>query len=108
MNRFRHGKIPFIFKKVHLAVIAFIAAVVLVLFGLSEISKTTDGNRRESLETAIRRDVMHCYAVEGMYPPSLEYIKTHYGLLYDEDEFFVDYRPIGGNLMPDITIIELE
>ena len=57
------------------------------------------------LETALQRSVIQCYAVEGTYPPSLDYIKTHYGLTYDKDLFFVDYQPVGSNMRPEVTII---
>ena len=62
--------------------------------------------QKESLERAIRRDIAQCYAVEGIYPPGLSYLKEHYGLSYDEDAFFVDYRPIGSNLYPEVVVIE--
>ena len=44
--------------------------------------------------------------MEGAYPESLEYLKENYGLIYDEDLFFVDYKVEGSNILPDITIIE--
>ena len=50
---------------------------------------------------------MQCYAIEGRYPPSLEYMEEHYGLVYDKDIFFVDYQPIGSNLYPDVTVISI-
>ena len=59
----------------------------------------------ESLENALNRSITQCYAVEGAYPPSLAYIKEHYGLIYDEELFYVDYQPIGSNIMPDVTIM---
>ncbi len=52
------------------------------------------------------RSITHCYAVEGTYPSSLEYLKENYGLTYDETVFFVDYQTIGSNILPDVTIIE--
>ncbi len=59
---------------------------------------------RAALETALNRDIAHCYAMEGFYPPSLSYLEEHYGLTYDHDLFFVDYNPIASNLYPDITL----
>ena len=50
--------------------------------------------------------ICHCYSVEGVYPESLEYLKENYGLTYNEDLFYVDYRTTGANLIPDVTIIE--
>jgi hypothetical protein len=63
-------------------------------------------NQKDILTDAINRDVVHCYSIEGFYPPSIEYIEEHYGLTYDRDLFIVDYEPIASNLMPNITIIE--
>lgn len=52
------------------------------------------------------RSITYCYTIEGAYPESLDYLKEHYGLVYDEDLFFVDYRVSGSNILPDITVIE--
>ena len=57
-----------------------------------------------TLQTAVTRSVTCCYE-EGSYPESLDYLKEHYGLHYDESKYFVDYQPIGSNIMPDITIM---
>jgi len=81
------------------------ALLALFLLGLSSIGETTVSRQQESLENALNRDIIHCYAVEGFYPPSLEYIEEHYGLVYDKNMFFVDYQPIASNLRPDVTIL---
>ncbi len=81
--------------------------VILLLFlsGIRSVSSTTLAKQQESLETALSRSIAQCYAVEGMYPPNLDYLKEHYGLTYDEDLFLVDYQSIGSNLMPETTIL---
>ena len=56
---------------------------------------------------AMERDITACYALEGMYPPDLEYIRVHYGLTYPESRFYVDYRPIASNIRPDYAVIML-
>ena len=61
---------------------------------------------REVLEKALNRSISQCYALEGMYPPSLDYLIDNYGLTYDSEHYFIDYRFIGSNLRPDVTIIE--
>lgn len=72
---------------------------------LHSISQSTIERQKESLENAIQRDIIHCYALEGYYPPSLSYLEDHYGLTYDKNLFFVDYQPIGSNMRPDVTIL---
>ncbi len=61
--------------------------------------------QEDALRTAMERDIMHCYSVEGFYPPSLDYIKEHYALTYDSSKYLVDYQPIGNNIYPNYTII---
>jgi len=78
---------------------------VFVLFSNSMTSSNTE-REKEILENAIDRSVTQCYALEGTYPGSLEYLEENYGLIYNKEQFFVDYQYIGGNLRPDITIIE--
>lgn len=91
-----------------LSVVIIVLLLIILIYGVSYISEATLKEQQHSLETALHRSVIQCYAVEGTYPPSLDYIKTHYGLTYDEDTFFVDYTIVGSNLLPDITIIRLK
>ena len=49
---------------------------------------------------------VHCYAIEGSYPESLQYLKDNYGLTYDEEKYFIDYQVLGSNILPDVTIID--
>ncbi len=51
------------------------------------------------------RGITYCYAAEGSYPASLNDLKEHYGLFYDEEKYRIDYQPLGANIMPDVTII---
>ena len=87
--------------------IYILCPVILLVFmlGLSSIEETAVDKQRESLETALTRNITHCYAVEGYYPPSLAYLETNYGLTYDKDLFFVDYQPVASNMRPNVTII---
>ena len=79
--------------------------LIFFIVGVNTVDDTTSSDQAKSLETAVRRSVAQCYAVEGTYPPNLEYIEEHYGLLYDTDSFYIDYTAIGSNIMPDITIL---
>ena len=88
-----------------LPILAFIVLFVLFLQGIGSVSESTLSKQQESLETALERSISQCYAVEGSYPPSLEYLEQHYGLLYDEDSFFIDYEYYGSNLLPEVTVL---
>ena len=83
----------------------FPVILIVFLLALSSIQDSALQKQQESLETALERSISQCYAVEGSYPPSLEYLKQHYGLLYDEDNFFIDYEYYGSNLLPEVTVL---
>jgi len=104
MSRFqihRHKKIT----SFHIGITLFAAILLLFLYGISYVSSSTGDRQEASLINAMERNIVHCYAMEGFYPPSLSYMEEHYGLTYDETMFIVDYQPIGTNIYPDFTII---
>lgn len=89
-----------------LSVVIFITAAVLFVCAVSAASKGNISAQRENLQSALNRAAVYCYALEGNYPESLDYIKEHYGLRYDESLFYVDYKVRGSNIFPDITVIQ--
>jgi len=82
-----------------------IAFLLLILTGIWSTDKGSISRQQHSLQDAISRDLVQCYALEGTYPPSISYLEEHYGLTYNKDLFFVDYQTYGSNLMPSVTII---
>lgn len=109
MNRFQRkradklGKVSFL-----LPFLTFIPILLLFYRGILSITAVNDSEQLRSLEKALRQNIVHCYAVEGAYPSSLSYLEEEYGLTYDKQKFVIDYQPIGANILPDVTIIQLE
>ena len=95
-----------------LAMLLPVCIFVLIMFffvqGMSGIARSTSAETKRSLETAIERSIVHCYAIEGRYPPSLQYLKDHYGITYDETAYYVNYQPVAANILPDVVILPLE
>ena len=90
-----------------LQLVLWAGILALFIYGVNYFGSYTLDKQRESLERALHRDIAQCYAVEGIYPPGIDYLRDHYGLSYDEDTFYVDYNHIGSNLYPDVTVIEV-
>lgn len=82
----------------------------LVLFGLGtwQIGRGAVAEERTALEERLHRAAVHCYAVEGRYPPSLEYLCLSYGVRVDESKYYVFYERPAANLMPEITVVDAE
>ena len=106
MARFQEKRSHSAFRGLQLSVCIFLVIFVLFFFGISHLSEDTVRRQKETLENALNRSITYCYAVEGTYPESLDYLKKNYGITYNEDLFFVDYRISGANIFPDVTIIE--
>lgn len=95
-------------RELALPILFFGAMVWLLTIGLNDISKTTDAERLKSAEQAVRRTAVQCYALEGQYPPSLEYMEQNYGLLLDHKQYVYHYQGIGANLMPQIVVFPID
>ncbi|MCL2811126.1 MAG: hypothetical protein FWD25_04460 [Clostridia bacterium] len=57
-----------------------------------------------TLENALRRAAVTCYALEGRYPDTLDYLTDNYGVVIDSDRFIVSYSVFGRNVMPSIEV----
>lgn len=92
-----------------LPVLLLLILIPLALFAASRgLGDRADRENLALAEQSIRRAAVECYALEGWYPPDLSYLKEHYGVSVDENRYWVDYQYVGGNLMPDITVVPLE
>ena len=88
-----------------LSAVAMAAAVVLFgMFSLGFAGRTGDKDH-ETLRNAIARASVQCYAIEGRYPPSVEYLEENYGVQIDRRKYNVFYNGFASNVMPEITVI---
>ncbi len=91
----------------YLAGIALFAAV--VVWFVAGINSAEDVSREKQLE-AVRQSVENgvtlCYAIEGAYPESLEYLSENYGLTYDSERYLIHYDCFAANVRPGITVVE--
>lgn len=98
-------------KKTWTALLCAILILVVFLGFLSALGNLKQGYTREGkqqLEDALRRAAVACYASEGIYPPTLDYLTQHYGVQINEARYTVFYEVFAENLMPEITVLEKE
>ena len=108
MVRFQNQKKSRKNRRVFLSICVFLVILLLFISGIDSFSDSTRRHQKESLERALNRSIVYCYATEGAYPESLEDLKAHYGLTYDEDKYVVSYEVSASNLMPSIDVIALK
>ena len=92
--------------------IAIVLLMLLLLGGvwmlLTRLGNSSGEAQTQFVTEAVHNAALTCYAVEGAYPGDLEYLRTHYGLAYDQDRYMVRYDSFSSNLMPDISVMEME
>ena len=93
--------------RIFLPLMTFAVVFVFVMMGIRSMDDTMNGQEMKRLEDSIIKSSVQCYALEGHYPESLQYLKDNYGVTYDEDQYMVDYQIYGANMLPNIKIMPL-
>ncbi len=88
------------------AILIFIALIAAFVLLVNNITGKGDGRELEIVRDAVKNAALTCYAVEGMYPDDLTYLRQHYNLSFNEDKYMVYYRPFASNIMPSIKVVE--
>ena len=88
-----------------LSFLILFAVLFFSLFCMNAMQRRSEEESLMSLRDAIRRASVQCYAIEGRYPPSVEYLEEHYGIVIDRDRYHVFYDGWASNVMPDITVL---
>ena len=85
---------------------AFVLILVFSVMLINRIDLAQGTAETEIVKDAIRNAAVTCYAVEGAYPDSVDYLREYYKLAYDETRYFVTYDAFASNRIPDIYVTE--
>ena len=93
-------------KKDVAAILIFVALIVAFVLLVNNITGKGDGRELDIVRDAVKNAALTCYAVVGMYPDYLTYLREHYNPSYNEDRYIVYYHPLASNLLPSIKVVE--
>ena len=91
-----------------LSLTAMAVAVAVFAIVTMNFAGRTGGREEENLKKAVTRASVQCYAIEGRYPPSVEYLEENYGVQINRKKYNVFYDGFASNVMPEINIIPIE
>lgn len=96
----------FPFKALGTGIALIVSLTILILVGssLAGLDRRSRDAGLEIARDAIDRAVMHCYALEGAYPPNLNYLRRYYGLAVDETQYIIVYERVAQNIYPVINL----
>lgn len=90
------------------SVLLFAALIAVLVVGVRFFSGRASEQGADTLRDGIRRASVQCYAIEGRYPPSVEYLEKNYGIQIDRNRYNVFYNGFASNIMPEITVNMVE
>lgn len=85
----------------------FIGTVLLLLYASGRIDSGTRARQTALLQDAIENAVVGCYATEGRYPESLDYLVENYGIQIDRQQYLVIYDAFADNIRPRVQVIRI-
>ena len=92
--------------RLFLVPVCMLLAAFLLLCEAGNVSRQQQAESLKQMQDTISRAVLNCYAIEGCYPESIDYVEKHYGLQIDHERYDVFYEIFAQNLMPEITVVE--
>lgn len=84
--------------------IIIVSILWLVVDSISDYNNQFEETEASRIEALIEKYAVQCYATEGAYPPSLEYLVNHYGLVLNDEKYIYEYEPVAENLKPLIQV----
>ena len=88
------------------SVLLLLLTLGIVLGSMPSVLENTRAEKRNMAEETLRRAVVSCYALEGRYPPDIDYLRRNYGVQISETDYIVHYEIFAENIMPEITVLE--
>ena len=90
--------------------ILFLTIILAYMFfnfqGLSSFLATSDSDNIESVRKSIENAAVQCYALEGHYPPNIQYLKENYSIIINEDAYIYHYDIEASNIMPTVLVFK--
>ena len=76
-----------------------------ILSPANSFSANAESRQTKIIEEIIDKAMIQCYALEGSYPPNLDYLAS-YGVILDKEHFNYYFEGIGKNVKPIIKVFE--
>ena len=89
-----------------LPIILFAVILAVAVYSMEDATSSSDRLHYDMTLRAIERAVADCYAIEGYYPPNMDYLYENYRVRVDEDKYFVVYNIFAPNISPSVSLID--
>lgn len=102
-------------KNIRMPIISLIASLLIIaiagvslLIGLSGYTDNYSEQKLSEVRDTVLSYVAQCFALEGAYPPDLDYLTENYGLQLDKEHYIYHYDIYASNVLPDVRVFARE
>lgn len=88
-----------------IGIVLFAAMILWLILAVGGVFKSSGEERLEQIRQSVENGITLCYAAEGMYPESLEYLTENYGVVIDESRYLVHYECFAANVRPAVKVL---
>lgn len=92
-------------SKTILSTIIF-STVVIVFLSVGKLDNSNSLKEEENIKKIINKALVQCYALEGSYPTSIDYL-VKYGVLFNKEKYLYYYEPFGQNI-PSVILVRID
>jgi hypothetical protein len=81
-----------------------------LILGIYWAASLSDRQKEQSLtqlNETIQSNLTLCYAQEGFYPASIDYLVNHYHLQYDNEIYYIYFKGFASNIRPDVKVFRV-
>ncbi len=82
----------------------FLLLIIFLYFAVNNAERGANEEKYDILKDALGRSIVQCYAIEGFYPPNVEYLEKNYGLIVNHDKYIISYNVFASNIMPEFDV----
>lgn len=108
MKNLKKGKPRVFWKTIGIPISLFVVLLTILILGVYYFGNINTKQNLALTENAIHKAAIQCYANEGFYPPTLEYLEENYCVTIDYDKFTVTYDCAAANVFPNILVFQKE
>ena len=94
-------------KSIILPVLIAAAIFFAARYAFADAGDNAEQKQYEALMRRIDQAIVTCYAIEGYYPPTFEYLVKNYSINIDMTKYHVFYDVFASNIRPVVSIIPI-
>lgn len=94
-----------VYRKLIINALVVLGVVGYILISINNLNHDMKDERARRLKISVENAAVTCFAIEGFYPDSLDYLVDNYHIVYDPKEYHVFYETKGANFKPRVEVI---